>query len=49
MPVTLHHEMVVANRVSQLTQDAACQLQKKLVWFSSSLLLERREFDPPMD
>jgi hypothetical protein len=49
MPVTLHHEMVVDNRVAQLTHAASCQLQKKLVWHASSVLLSRADFDPPMD
>lgn len=49
MPVTLHHEMIDGSRAVQLTSDAASQLQKKLVWHSSSVLLQRRDFEPPMD
>jgi hypothetical protein len=49
MPITLHHEMVVDNRIGQLTYEASAQLQKKLTWYSSSVLLQRSDFDPPMD
>jgi hypothetical protein len=49
MPVTLHHDMIVGTRITQLTYDAASQLQKKLTWFASSLLVERADLDPPMD
>jgi hypothetical protein len=49
MPITLHHEMISDNRVTQLTFDATAQLQKKLAWHSTSVLLERSEFQPPMD
>jgi hypothetical protein len=49
MPVTLHHDMIVDSRITQLTYDAASQLQKKLTWFASSLLVDRADFDPPMD
>jgi len=49
MPVTLHHEMIDGLRITQLTYDGAAQLQKKLVWHTSSVLLERQDFDPPMD
>jgi hypothetical protein len=49
MPVTLHHEMISEARVTQLTYDAASQLQKKLTWFASSLLADRADFNPPMD
>jgi len=49
MPVTVHHEMIEANRVTQLTAEAAAQLQKKLTWFASSILLARADFDPPLD
>jgi hypothetical protein len=49
MPVTLHHDMIAEMRVAQLTYDAAAQLQKKLTWFASSLLVDRADFDPPMD
>lgn len=49
MPVTLHHDMVVENRIAQLTFDAAAQLQKKLAWHATSILLDRADFQPPMD
>jgi hypothetical protein len=49
MPITLHHDMVVDNRRAQLTYEAAAQLQKKLTWFASSMLVDRAEFDPAMD
>ncbi|QEC48811.1 hypothetical protein FSW04_15320 [Baekduia soli] len=49
MPATLHHDMIADRRVSQLTRDASSQLQKKLAWYSTSMLLERSDFDPPMD
>lgn len=49
MPVTLHHEMIVGNRLTQLTEGAAQQLQKKLIWHSSSVLLDRSDFKPPLD
>jgi hypothetical protein len=49
MPVTLHHEMIEGLRITQLTYDGAAQLQKKLVWHASSVLLQRDDFDPAMD
>lgn len=49
MPVTLHHDMLDGLRVTQLGRDAACQLQKKLAWHATSVLLDRSEFDPPLD
>lgn len=49
MPVTLHHRMIADGRVAQLSYEAGCQLQKKLVWHASSVLLTRDDFDPPMD
>jgi hypothetical protein len=49
MPVTLHHEMIETNRVTQLGAEAAAQLQKKLTWFSTSVLLTRADFEPPLD
>jgi hypothetical protein len=49
MPVTLHHEMIVEQRIAQLTLEAARQLQKKLVWHASSVLLNRGDFEPPLD
>jgi hypothetical protein len=49
MPVTLHHDMIADLRISQLTLEASRQLQKKLVWHSSSVLLTRADFEPPVD
>jgi hypothetical protein len=49
MPVTVHHEMIEAGRVTQLSAEAAAQLQKKLTWFASSVLLARDDFEPPLD
>jgi len=49
MPVTLHHDMIIAQRVTQLTRIAAQQLQRKLAHFTTSMLVDREEFDPPMD
>jgi hypothetical protein len=49
MPVTVHHDMIADTRITQLTYEAAAQLQKKLTWFASSLLVERADFEPPMD
>ena len=49
MPVTLHHEFLEGQRVTQLTVEGARQLQSKLVWFASSLKLDRPTFEPPLD
>lgn len=49
MPITLHHELVEENRVTQLSREAAKQLHRKLVWFTSGWLETRDFFDPPMD
>ena len=50
MPVTLHHEMLEENRVTQLAYRGAQQLQRKLVWFYSGWLEDDLDvFDPPMD
>jgi hypothetical protein len=50
MPVTLHHEFLEGQRVSQLAYRSAQQLQRKLVWFYSGWLEEDLDvFDPPMD
>jgi hypothetical protein len=49
MPVTLHHDMIADSRITQLTQTAAAQLQRKLVWHASSVLLRPSDFEPPMD
>jgi len=50
MPVTLHHDFLEGNRVSQLAYRGAQQLQRKLVWFYSGWLEDDLDaFDPPMD
>jgi len=49
MPVTLHSEMIAGTRLTQLTYDGASQLQKKLAWFATSVLLDHADLDPPMD
>jgi hypothetical protein len=50
MPVTLHHEFLEGQRVSQLAYRGAQQLQRKLVWFYSGWLEGDLDvFDPPMD
>lgn len=49
MPVTVHHEFLVGQRITQLSFEGACQLHSKLVWFASGLKLDRETFDPPMD
>ena len=49
MTVTLHHDMIEGQRITQLTFDAAQQLQRKLVHFSTSLVIPRSDFQPPMD
>jgi hypothetical protein len=49
MPVTLHHEFLEGQRVTQLAVEGARQLQSKLVWFASSLKLDRATFEPPLD
>jgi hypothetical protein len=49
MPVSLHHELLEGQRVTQLAVEGARQLQSKLVWFASSLKLDRTTFEPPLD
>jgi hypothetical protein len=50
MPVTLHHDFLEGQRVSQLAYRDAQQLQRKLVWFFSGWLEEDLDFfDSPMD
>ena len=49
MPVTLHHEFLEGQRVTQLAVEGARQLQSKLVWYASSLKLDRATFEPPLD
>jgi hypothetical protein len=48
--VTLHHEFLEGQRVSQLAYRGAQQLQRKLAWFYSGWLEDDLDvFDPPMD
>ncbi len=50
MPVTLHHDFLKGNRVSQFAYRGAQQLQRKLVWFYSGWLEDDLDiFEPPMD
>lgn len=49
MNVTLHHDIIEGQRITQLALPAAQQLQRKLVLFSSGLPVDRNEFKPPLD
>lgn len=49
MPVTLHHDMIDGQRVTQLAIEGARQLHRKLAWFATGLLVDRAEFQPAMD
>jgi hypothetical protein len=51
MPVTMSHGLLetTAKRVTQLAFEGACQLQRKLVLYDSSVSIEREKFKPPMD
>jgi hypothetical protein len=49
MSVTLHHDLIEGNRVTQLVTDGAKRLQRKLVWFVSGWLEPRDFFQPPLD
>jgi hypothetical protein len=49
MPVTLHHDLIDDNRVSQLAVEGAKQLHRKFVAFYSGWLEPRDFFDPPLD
>jgi hypothetical protein len=48
MTVTLHHDLIDGQRIAQLTVAAAQQLQRKLVHYSTSLVIPRADFAPPM-
>lgn len=48
-PVTLHHDFLEGNRITQLAYEGARQLQRKLGIFYAGFEIERAEFDPPMD
>jgi hypothetical protein len=49
MPVTLHHDFLEGQRITQLAVEGARQLESKLVWFASGLKLDRATFEPPLD
>lgn len=48
-PVTLHHDFLEGNRMTQLARAGAQQLQRKLGIFYAGFEVERDELDPPMD
>ena len=48
-PVTVHHEFLEGNRVTQLAYEGARQLQHKLGIFYAGFDVDREELDPPMD
>jgi hypothetical protein len=48
-PVTLHHDFLEGQRVTQLAYEGARQLQRKLGAFFAGFDVERDELDPPMD
>ncbi len=49
MPVTMHHDIIDGQRVTQLAVEGARQLHRKLVWFSSSWQEPRSTFEPALD
>lgn len=49
MPVTLHHNIIDGQRLTQLAIEGARQLQRKLVHFASGVSATRSFYDPPMD
>jgi len=51
LTVPIEHGLLLelATRVTQLAPEGAKQLQRKLVWYISSVQLDRRLFQPPMD
>ena len=48
-PVTLHHDFLEGNRITQLAYEGARQLQRKLGIFYAGFEVDRVDFDPPMD
>jgi len=48
-PVTLHHDFLESNRITQLALEGARQLQRKLGIFYAGFEVDRDELDPPMD
>ena len=49
MPITLHHDMIVDQRITQLALEGARQLHRKLVWFMTGIRPPRESFSPPLD
>ena len=49
MPVTMHHDIIDGQRVTQLAVEGTRQLHRKLVWFSSSWQEPRSTFEPALD
>jgi hypothetical protein len=49
MPVTLHHDLIEGQRVTQLAQEGARQLHRKLAHYATGWLEPRDFFDPPLD
>jgi hypothetical protein len=48
-PVTVHHDFLEGNRITQLAYEGARQLQRKLGVFYAGFDVDRSELDPPMD
>jgi hypothetical protein len=48
-PVTVHHDFLEGNRITQLGYEGARQLQHKLGVFYAGFDVDRNELDPPMD
>jgi hypothetical protein len=46
IPISMHHDVIAANRVAQLTGTAYWHLRVKLVVFSTGLLLDPSVFGP---
>lgn len=49
MPITLHHDFLDGQRITQLAVEGARQLHRKLQWFFTSVLDPREAFSPPLD
>lgn len=47
--ITVHHDFLEGNRITQLGYEGARQLQHKLGVFYAGFDVDRAEFDPPMD
>jgi hypothetical protein len=46
-PVTVHHDFIEGNRITQLAYEGARQLQRKLGVFYAGFEVDRAELDPP--